>query len=162
MPGRSLTLVVLAILSSAFAQDRAPGGRGAPGQPTLTRSASKYQALEVSLIEALGDRSGSKLDRILAGDFEVWSAERSGPTLRQDWQKAAFATRVQPSRIRDLTVREFGEIAVVSFLLEGDPAGRGATPTVFVVDIWTQSTNTLNVRYLSTPAKPAPGQLRRQ
>jgi hypothetical protein len=161
MPGRSLTLVVLAMLSPAFAQDRAAAGRGAPGQTTLTRSASKYQDLEIALIRALQDRSDSRLNQILANDFEVWSAERSGPTSRQDWQKAAFATRTQPSRIRDLTVREFGEMAVVSFLLQGGPAGRGVPP-LFVVDIWTQSTNTLNVRYLSTPAKAAPDERRRE
>jgi hypothetical protein len=161
MPGRSLTLVVLAMLSPALAQDRAPAGRGAPGQTTLTRGASKYQALESRLIQALQDRSGSQLDQILGSDFEVWSAERSGPTSRQDWQKAAFAMRVQASRMRDLTVREFGETAIVSFLLQGDPAVIGA-PTVFVVDVWTQGTNTLRVRYLSTPAKPAPDERRRE
>jgi hypothetical protein len=150
------------MLSLAFTQDRAPAGRGAPGQSTLTRSASKYQALELRLIEALQDRSTSQLDQILATDFEVWSAERSGSTSRQDWQIAAFAARVQPSRMRDLTVRELGDVAVVSFLLQSGTAGRGAPPTVFVVDIWTASTNTLNARYLSSPAKPAPDQGRRE
>ena len=162
MLGRSLTLIALAMLSSTLAQDRVPAGRGAPGQATLTRSASKYQALENSLIQALADKSHSALNRMLAADFEVWSAERSGPTSRQDWEKAAFATGIQPSRIRDLTVREFGDVAVVSFLLAGDPASRGTSPIVFFVDVWTQSTNVLNVRYLSTPAKPAADQGRRQ
>lgn len=66
----------------ALAQDRAPAGRGASGQPTLTRSASKYQGLELALIEALRDHREAALAQMLAIDFEVWSAERSGPTAR--------------------------------------------------------------------------------
>ena len=164
MLGRSLTLVVLAMISPAFAtsaQDRAPTGRGAPGQATLTRSASKYQTLELTLIQALQSRSDSQLNTILASDFEVWSAETSGPTSRQDWQKAAFASRGQPTRVRSLTVREFGDTAIVSFLLQGN-SSRGVAPTLYIVDVWTQSTNTLNVRYVSVPAKPAPAEPRKE
>jgi hypothetical protein len=165
MSKRSITLVVLATLSPAFtasAQDRAPTGRGAPGQTTLTRSASKYQSLELTLIQALQDRSDSQLNTILSSDFEVWSAETSGPTSRADWQKAAFASRGQPRAIRSLTVREFGDTAVVSFLLQDDSSSGSATRTLFVVDVWTEGTNRLNVRYVSAPAKPAPAERRRE
>jgi hypothetical protein len=159
-------VVVLAVLASPalplLAQDRAPTGRGAPGQATLTRSASKYQALELTLIQALQSRSDSQLNTILASDFEVWSAEISGPISRADWQKAAFASRGQPTRIRSLAVREFGDTAIVSFLLQGDSSRGSATPTLFIVDVWTGSTSKLNVRYVSVPAKPAPDEGRRE
>jgi hypothetical protein len=156
---------MLAVLSPAFAvsaQDRAPTGRGAPGQTTLTRSASKYQALELTLIQALQSRIDSQLNTILASDFEVWSAETSGPTSRADWQKAAFASRGQPTRMRSLTVREFGDTAIVSFLLQDDSSRGFATPAIFIVDVWTGSTSKLNVRYVSLPAKPAPDEGHRE
>jgi hypothetical protein len=156
--------VALAMLSPALlasAQDRAPTWRGAPGQATLTRSASKYQSLELTLIQALQSRSDSQLNAILASDFEVWSAETSGPTSRADWQKAAFASRGQPRGIRSLTVREFGDTAVVSFLLQEDSSS-SVTPTLFIVDVWTESTSKLKVRYVSVPARPAPVEGRKE
>jgi hypothetical protein len=162
MRERSLTLLVLAMLSLGFVQERAPTGRGAAGQTTLTRSASRYQDLEIRLIQALQDRSDSTLNQLLANDFEEWSAERSGATSKRAWRQAAFAMRVQPSVVRDLTVREFGDTAVVSFLLEAEPTGRDAPATAFVVDIWTRSTNTLQVRYRSIPVKPAPDRRRHE
>ena len=155
-------LVTLAMLSPAHAQDRVPAGRGAPGQAaTLTRSASTYQVLESRVVQALLDKDARALGQLLADDFEVWSAERSGATSRLDWQRAGFAA-AQPARIRDLTVREFGGVAVVSFLLQGTPTARPPSPAVFVVDIWTQATHTLEVRYMSIPMSPAPDQQRRE
>ena len=82
MRGRFLALVLLAVLSQAFAQQETSRGRGSPGHTTLTRSASKYRALEMNLVQALLDRRDAEVDQIVARDFEVWSAEQSGPTSR--------------------------------------------------------------------------------
>jgi hypothetical protein len=133
----------------------------APGQATLTRSASTYQALELTLLQAVDDRNRVQLGRILSEEFEVWSAERVGPLSRRDWEAASFAAPPGPSRIRELTVREFGDVAVVSFLLDTGPPGRSSS-TIFVVDVWAESTRTLRVRYESTPAHPATGDRRRE
>jgi len=161
MLGRTLRLAALAISSLSLAQDRAPATRGAPGQATLTRSASTYQALELSLVQAVESRNRVQLARLLSEEFEVWSAERVGPQSRQDWEAAAFAAPPRPSRIRELTVREFGDVAIVSFLLDAGPPGRTSS-TIFVVDVWAENTRTLRVRYESTPARPATDDRRRE
>jgi len=112
-------------------------------------------------MDALREKNTSQIDRLLAADFEVWSAERSGPTSRHDWQEAAASNPA--ARIRNLTVREFGETAVVSFLLESGATRRTATSKVlFVIDIWNATAGTLAVRYVSTPAAPAPDDRRHE
>jgi hypothetical protein len=161
MLGRTLTLAALAILSLSPVQDRAPSAGRAPGEATLTRSASAYQALELSLLQAVANRSRAELDRILSEDFEVWSAEKAGPLSRQDWETAALVARGREPRIRELTVREFDDLAIVSFLLDDGPVS-GSTTTVFVVDIWNQSAKRLRVRYESTPARPVTAARRRE
>jgi hypothetical protein len=159
MSGRSVVLAALALLVPALLHAQAPAARGAAAPATLTRSASKYQSLEFALIQAAADGDQAQLARLLPDDFEVWSAERTGAVSRQAWLQTA--TRVRDTRIRDLTVREFGDIAVVSFL-QTHTSGPGPTSTTFVVDVWSQSAGTLTVRYLSTPARPAPNQGRRE
>ena len=54
-------------------------------------------------------------------------------------------------RVRDLAVREFGDVAVVSFFLDPTAHGKTRSP-LYVVDVWRQAEHKLAVRYVSQPA----------
>jgi hypothetical protein len=149
-------LVALAVLSPATARSQVPVGPGGAGRAgTLTRAASRYQDLEGSLMQALRDKDDGRLDQLLADDFEELSAERFAAGSRDDWRRAGAAAAVRPFRIHNLTVHEFDQTAVVSYLLARTAGSPASTPTVFIVDIWNSSTGKLQVRYLSTPRRPA-------
>ena len=160
---RSLTLLVLAMLSLGFvARPGAHGPRARPVDRPSPAAPAGTRRSRIRLIQALQDRSALELDASCSpNDFEVWSAER----VRCDVEAGLAARRpspaAQPSRVRDLTVREFGDTAVVSFLLQGEGA-QASSPALFVVDVWTQSTSRLAVRYVSVPARPVPDDHRRE
>ena len=152
-----LVALVLVCGPSAFAsaQPLPPGVRGGPvGGGMLTRSASKYQALETRIQQALQARTASELDALVPADFEATSAERAGAQSRDEWQHAGAVPAARTFRIRELTVREFGPQAIVSFLLERQRAGATVPSTTFVVDVWDTVADTLQVRYESVPARP--------
>ena len=60
--------------------------------------------------------------------------------------------------IRNLNVREFNDIAVVSFLLDSRRIVKRkiVTSTRYVVDIWRQSPHQLIARYVSVPSAAPP------
>jgi hypothetical protein len=58
--------------------------------------------------------------------------------------------------VRDLSVREADDLAIVSFLLDRTPEGRGHGSTWFVVDVWRRSTDRLIARSISRPAAAPP------
>jgi len=129
-----------------------PGVRG-PGAGTATRSVSHYLDLERGLESAIADRDLAAAKNLIADDFEVWSpgaadAVPGDEWLRQRWKAAGHG------RVRDLSVREFDDVAVASFLLEGARGVSGMATTMFVVDIWRQSSGKLLVRYVALPAHP--------
>jgi hypothetical protein len=118
-PVRKL-LIVLALLSSLlYSQNQTRAGGESPGNAagTLTRSASRYHDLETRLLQALQDKNDQEVTQLLSDDFEMWSAEKTGSTSRREWQRGWFESNLSSFRIREITVRELGEIAVVSFLL---------------------------------------------
>lgn len=156
---KKLLPIVLLIPISLIAQDQPPtGGRPAGGRTvTPTRTVVKYTALEENLFQALQDNNAAGLDKILADNFEAWAAEKLPPTPRADWMKM-FLGNLKTFRVRNMAVREFGDVAVVSFLLErtGDVNGKPLSPVLFIVDVWKLSGDKLAVRYASAPADPAP------
>jgi len=56
--------------------------------------------------------------------------------------------------VRDLAVRELGDVAVVSFFLDHAAARATATATLYVVDVWRQADGRLTARYESQPTHP--------
>ena len=154
---RFLALVILFSLA-AVAQDKAPtGGRpSAERTETPTRGVIKYKAIERALLQAQQEKQQDKISAMLADDFEVWSSEQNEPTPRELWEQSATASNITWFQIRNMAVRDFGNIAIVSFLLDrrGEVNGKPVTPTVFVVDVWQQPAGRLAVRYQSVPGKP--------
>jgi hypothetical protein len=131
----------------AFAQ---PGG--GPLRGTATRSVSLYLERERTLAAALDRRDRAAVEGLLADDFTARTPASPDALDREPWLRAALGGRARESRVRDLTVREEGDVAIVSFLLDG-----GAT-TQFVVDVWKPSTGKLLARHVSvgTSAPAAP------
>ncbi len=151
---RKLILIsALLIAFGCLAQD--PTGHGGGG--TLTRQASRYMALETALLQAQQDRNQNAASRLVGNDFEIWSAESADAMPREVWEQGWQDLNLTWFRIRNIAVREFGDTAVISFLLDrrGDRRGRAIPATVYVVDVWQQQAGKLAVRYLSTPGKPA-------
>ena len=135
MPGR-LLIALAAALAIAAGTAQAQPVRGVAA--AATRSVSNYLSLERELAQTRGDAPGRAR---VAADFTLRTP--AGPDVRgpEALQRGA------PARIRDLDVREEGDVAVVSFL--ADAGGR----TRFVVDMW--KGETLLSRY-SSAAPQAP------
>lgn len=154
---RSL-LFFLILPALLMAQDQRPTG-GLPGgarSVTPTRTVTKYTALESNLFQALQESNRQGAENILAPDFESWSAEKIPPMPRGEWLQA-YVGNLKSFNIRNMAVREFGDVAVVSFLLvrSGTLSGKAMSPVLFIVDVWRQNGDKLAVRYASAPANPA-------
>ncbi len=158
-----LFAVVLLCAMGVVAQDQPPtGGRPSGGRiESATRGVVRYESLERAILQAEQNKDQDALRRLVADDFEVRSAESSGPTPREMWEQRAESENITWFQIRNMAVHEFGDVAVVSFLLDrrGEAGKRAVPQTVFVVDVWRQAEGKLAVRYVSTPGRPAGAQL---
>lgn len=133
----ALLAFALAAALPAGAQPVHAGGAAA------TRSVSHYLALERQLQEAAVARDTGALQARVSSDFTYRSPADADVIERDAWLKRE-PRRAVP--IRDLTVHEDEDIAVVSFV-----AGRR-----FVVDLW--KGDTLQARWAATSPEvpPAP------
>lgn len=112
----------------------------------VTRDVTEYKSREQALIAFIGDKENQQMP-LLADDFEVWSDKSRDWQSKDDWLKTA---RQQANfNIRNLSVRQMDDFAIVNFLLESTDRLDKERSTQFVVDIWRQSTNKLSVRYIS-------------
>jgi hypothetical protein len=127
-----------------------------------TRSVAKYLRLERALQQAIVEHDRSAVTSVLESDFEMRSPASRDMRSQEDWLKDEFRKSSQTGRVRDLLVFEMDDVAVVSFLLEtqGNKHGKQKALTYFIVDVWRQSTDKLQVRYVDTPANPPPVQNR--
>jgi ketosteroid isomerase-like protein len=108
--------------------------------PTVTRTVQLFSTLESDWLDAVHQRDGEALKKIVADEFELRSASVPGrPTARAEWQQQAFAAPPVDSTIEQMAVHEYGELAVVSFLWKiAAPKNSTVPATVFVVDTWKQ------------------------
>lgn len=152
-------IVLFAIATTVLAQDQPPtGGRPTRGRvQTTTRLVSKYMQAENKLFQALQGDNRAGLEKLLAPGFEAWTAEKTSPTPRDAWMQV-FLGNLKSFRIRNMAVHDYGDLAVVSFLLDrsGAQNRKPMTPVLFVVDVWQHEK--LAVRYASSPANPAPAE----
>ncbi|MES2149487.1 MAG: nuclear transport factor 2 family protein [Pseudomonadota bacterium] len=131
------------VVASACAQ-------GGPGGAMATRSVSKYLALERSLQQGLAARDTGAVGAMLDAGFELRTPTSPDSQSQDQWLKGALGKHGQ---VRDLSVAEMDDLALVSFVLEQHGAGRKNT-SYFIVDAWRQSTGKLQLRYLDVPARP--------
>ena len=152
----SLGCLLAALLqATAFAQPALPPGVRGPAASAATRSVARYLDLEHALQDALAARDKGAVQNLLSDDFEVRTADGPDALQKEEWLRAEF-THARRNRVRQFSLREFDDVAVASFLLQSvKPDGSAARgPTLFVVDVWRQSTGKLQVRYTDQPAHP--------
>lgn len=147
----------------ALAQPAMPPGVHGASSGLATRSVSIYLDLERGLLEALEARDRSAVIQKLGPDFTFRSDADVDDVVAADWLDGELRHPVATANVRNLAVRELGEVAVVSFLLDRRAARPGASPsTLYVVDVWQQHPPRLVARYaaqprhaLPVPAKPS-------
>jgi hypothetical protein len=143
----ALSIVGLPIAAAAQPSRGAVGG-------LATRSVSHYLDFERGLLNDLARRDRAAVQGRLAEDFASRSPDSDEVHAAEEWLTKEFAA--PPGRlVRDLSVREADDLAIVSFLLDRTPVGRGAS-TWFVVDVWRRSTDRLIARSISRPAAAPP------
>lgn len=157
-PALVFAVLVGALLPGAQAQPVSPNGvRGAAGG-LATRSVSRYLGLERALQNALERRDRAAVVALLADDFTLRTSASADVESAEDWLKRVFASARTEGLVRELSVRESDDLAIVSFLLDRGPVGRRSTATWFVVDVWRQSTQHLLARSMTRAAgAPKPG-----
>jgi hypothetical protein len=156
----SLLAVVLSALTLATsAQSRLPPGvDSGTGGAMATRSVTHYLELERALAEALQERRPEAVMPMLAPDFETRSAQALDAVAGVEGLVAHVLPGRAAPRVRDLAVRELGDVAVVSFLL--DRPAPSPHSTLYVIDVWQQQAGKLAARYVSEPARPLPAPTR--
>jgi hypothetical protein len=156
----ALAVALFATALSASAQSALPPGvRGGP-QAMATRSVSQYLELERALAAALQTHRRSAVEPMLAPDFELRSADALDAMGAAEWLAAQTRAGASEGRVRDLAVRAFGAVDVVSFWLDRRAHGKAPMATLWVVDVWNAAEHTLAARYISQPARPLPAPAR--
>ena len=154
----AVALGVALLALCAAAQSRLPPGVDGPGAGMATRSVSRYLALERSLLESLkqADRGAALLQ--LSDDFQWRSASAADALSGADWLESEFRSPIEAGAVREMAVREFGETALVSFLLDQRRVvkGRKLASTLYVVDVWRGQPDRLEARYVSRSAAGGP------
>ncbi len=145
-----IALFFLLTSSPLFGQEVASSG-----MPTL--ETASFSKLEKRLEDAVLAHDRSALESLLANEFELRTARSGGElTLRDEWLEAATTTyRLRSYRITHLTVRQFGETAVVSFFYEQRASfqGKDISGDFFIVDVWQETGNDWKIaaRYCAGP-----------
>ncbi len=148
-----ITLFFLLTISQLFGQEVASSG-----MPTL--ETAFFSKLEKRLGDAIVAHDRAALESLLGNDFELRTSRSGGElTLRDEWLKAAVTTyRIRSYRVTRLTVRQFGEAAVVSFFYEQQASfqGKDISGDFFIVDIWQKTGNDWKIaaRYSGGPGVP--------
>lgn len=123
---------------------------------TTTRLVTWFHGLEYDLVDALRAAPSSRLDSLLASDFEQRDSRSPGvPVPRDAWLADNTVRAPGAVKITDMAVHDRGELAIVSFALQLEGPGQ----SLFVVDVWRQrapNNYELVTRYVSDVARQAP------
>ena len=141
---------LLAFALTATAQTRATPGRTI----TPTRQVAEFSDLENQWMHALQNNDRFALDHLLTEDFEILTPLAANAIDRDEFIQAVTGSlRLQSYRISQMTVHDFGDTAVVNFLInaKGQFRRRDSAGQYFVIDVWRKSGNRWEaaVRYLS-------------
>ena len=123
--------------------------------PVVTRLVQIYSEAEQRLAQAINRKDLAEIDRLVASDFELRSANNIGvPVPRAEWVEQSLKNAPQLTSIAQMAVHEYGDVRVVSFLMARQAAAP-SEPAIAVVDVWVQSgeTSVLKVRYAAAHAR---------
>lgn len=145
----SLLLAVCGLLSTPVLAQSA-----APPAATPTRGMVVFGHLEQDLAQAIVAGHGADADKLLASDFEQRDAAAPArPLPRAEW--LASRRRGEPLPVvSQMTVHDFGSLAVVSFIRSVVAPPPSASHDDFIVDVWRNEGGQwqLQVRYQSPVA----------
>ena len=146
-------------LLSASAMAQSPASRPAP---TPTRGMVVFGNLEQDLATALAAGRVADADKLLAADFEQRDAAAPAqPLPRAEWLASRRAGEALPTRSQ-VTVHDFGSLAIVSFISSVVSSPPSTPRDVFLVDVWRNESGNwqLQVRYqapvATQPTEPKP------
>jgi hypothetical protein len=135
--------------------------------PVVTRLVQMYSDYERRLADAINRRDTQEIDRLVADDFELRSASNIGvPIPRADWIAQSLNEPSASMSIGQMAVHDYGNIQIVSFVMNRAAAGRRERG-IAVVDVWMQSGESfvLKTRYatvLENRPLRVPGEGRQQ
>lgn len=155
----TLLLCLAALACPAWSQPGLPPGVRGPAEGLATRSVSDYLRQERSLEDALLQEDRDAVRQQLADDFTAYTPTANDEGLSAEaWLTGELRHPPSDAEVRDLNVRDLGELAVVSFLLDQQYQRNWKTTstTLYVVDVWRQAPRQLLARYVSRPARIAP------
>lgn len=132
--GIRLASLLMAISVGGLACAATPPQSSANQQVSMTRPMLVFYQLEQDLAAAIAKHDQATTDRLLSGDFEFRPDTHAGePTARTDW--LADDAAGSSGNIEQLGVRDFGVVAIVSFVMTATQ-GAGPAPRSYVVDAW--------------------------
>jgi hypothetical protein len=135
--------------------------------PVVTRLVQIYADHERRLADAINRKDSGEIDRLVADDFELRSANNIGvATPRADWIAQSLKEPSAPMSIGQMAVHDYGDIRIVSFVMTR-AAAAGRRRGIAVVDVWMQSgdSSVLKIRYAAfqdTRSLRIPGETRQQ
>lgn len=147
-----LTLCLAGIFAMGAAKAASDGGGLAP-IASVTRLVKLFGDLEKDLQEAAKRGDRSRIESLLADDFEERSGDSPGtPTPRDAWigNAVAHAQQGASRTLEQIAARDLGSAVVVSFKwVSHDLTGKPKEQDALVVDIWTGAKDTwkLAARY---------------
>lgn len=133
-----------------------------PSAGAATRAVAHYQRLERQLAEALAQNGSpaEALPSLVAPDFSVRNAETAQVQSGPDWARQEAARTPAQRVLRDMSVHTAGGVALVSYYRPALPAqsGNPRFAAEFVVDVWSETEQTLLGRFVTRSARRAPPQ----
>ena len=131
--------LAVALLALVVLPGQAADTKHAP--PAAPRNVQVFNALENGWLEAVQQRNVDAVKKFVADDFELRSATQAGdPIPRDESIKRSLEVAKFPSRLDQMTIREYGDIVTVSFVWKlGVPKTGMLSQQIFVVDTWKQT-----------------------
>ncbi len=126
---------------------------------TPTRGMVVFGHMEEDLAKALVAGRRADAGKLLASDFEQRdSSAPTQPLPRAEWLASQRAGEPLPA-ISQMTVHDFGSLAIVSFISSVAPPAPSPSRDTFLVDVWRNQGGQwhLQVRY-QAPAAPQPAE----
>jgi hypothetical protein len=150
--------MLVTLLASALAMPLLAQTADIRPQGTPTRGIVVFSALEKDLGTAVASGNRQGIDKLLADDFEQRDAASPGtPLPRAEWLASHPDQATVAPPLSDMSVHDYGTLAVVSFVAPPPPATPAAGSS-FIVDVWrnVEGSWQLQVRYRSASTASAP------
>jgi hypothetical protein len=152
-----LALCALVMVCAAALQSQVQAQTVRTQIPVVTRLVQIYSDYEQRLADAVNRKDAGEIDRLIANDFELRSANNIGvPVPRSDWIAQSLKESPVSISIGQMAVHDFGNIRIVSFVMTRAVGRR--EPGIAVIDVWMQSgeSSVLKVRYATTQTSQSP------